>query len=235
METQIPVQEQLPQIRRITRLDDVRRVIPPKQVPLPEKKIKPPQRSMTTPTFFIIGLLFLGVLGFELAVIYKYDKLNKRLYEISVSMKNRIATLQGRLRHADEIRDRLAASRIGWIRNYLDLDSQNKILQYKIDNYGTLSMAKSSKIDALEGWMRVLNARIEAVDAQNEVLAKELNGKNEYIRELTAKLINSIGEQELLINENLRLKGEYERLSKELAILNEQIEAQSAEVKDVNK
>lgn len=224
MDIQTPIQEQLPQIRRIAKLDDVRRVTPPREVRPPEKKIIPIQKPRAGLTFFIIGLLFFLILGFELAVIYRYDKLNKRLYQISLSLKDRIVKLQNKLHYANKTVDKLVTSRKGLIRGYLNLGADYKILQYKIGDYGTISMAKSSKINNLEGELRVLNARIQAAGAQNEVLANELRGRDEHIRELTAKLINSIGEQELMIDENLRIK-------EEIAIL----KTQSVEVKDASQ
>lgn len=231
-------QEQLPQIRRIAKLEEVQRVIPPKPALPPEKKIKPPERPKYFIRFFILGLLFFGILGFELAVIYRYDRLNKRLYQVSVSLKDRLANLQHNLQYTNKVKDRLLNSRKGLVRNYLELGGEFKILQFKMDNYKgiskNISLSKSSKINLLEGGLRVAYARIEAMKAQNEVFAKELNDKGDYIRELTTKLINSIGEQELLLNENLRLKEECERLSEEILTLRARGETLPSEGKDVN-
>lgn len=201
-----PAAEQLPQIRRIARLEDIRKVIPPR------REVRPPGKPKILFRFFVIGLLFFGILGFELAVIRRYDKLNKRLYQISVSLKDKIAMLQNKLQYAGKIRSKLIASRTGVVKGYFNLASQHKILQFKMDDYRNLSLAKSAKINIIEGDLRVAYARIEAVKVQNGVMAKGLEKKDEYIRELTSKLINSIGEQELLVNENLRLKEEIETL-----------------------
>lgn len=223
IETPVTATEQLPQIRRISRLEDVRRVVPPKPVVPPRKEIKPPQKPRLSLRFFIIGLLFFGILGVEWAIIYKYDKLNKRLLQVSTILKNRVVVLQNRLQYANKINNKIIASRSRLINNYFNLASQYKTLQFKMDDYRDISLAKLSKIDMLGGNLRVAYAQIEAVKVQNEVLARELGEKAEYIRELTAKLINSIGEQEFLVNENLQLKKEIETLKR------------YTEVKDVNQ
>lgn len=208
-------QEQLPQIRRVATLDDVRRIV------LPKKEMIPLQKSRARITSVVIGSLFFLVFGIELWFIYRYDKLNKRLYEIALSHKGRAMSLHKELKHTHKIVDKLVLSRKGLISNYLKMRSGNMILQYKIGNFKTISLAKSSMLDNLEGSLRVLNARIEAMDVQNEVLTNELKKKEEHIKELTAKLMDSIDEQEALVNENLMLK--------------KQLAQQSAEVEDVSQ
>lgn len=235
IETQTPVQEQLPQIRRIAGLDDIPRVIPPKEALPTPQKIKPTPEKRYLIRFFMIGFLFLGILGFETSIIYRYDKLNKRLYQISSSLKTRITSLQNKLQYTKKLNNKVITSRKGLVKNYLELGSQHRILQYKMDNYKGISIAKSSRINILEGDLRVAYARVEAVGVQNEVLATKLREREGYIRELTSKLINSIGEQEILVNENLRLKEDIDRLSKELVGLKESIQAKPLEDKDANK
>lgn len=219
MDIEIPVQEQQPQIRRVTRLEDIRRGAQPIPAIPPERKIKPLQKPRTYIRIFILGLLFFGILGFELAIIHRYDELNKQLYSISLKLKDKISVLQNRLQHTNKIRDKLTASRSGLIRDYFNLTSQNKILQFRMDKYrnisGRISSAKLEKIDLLAGSLRVAYAKVEAVKVQNEVLTKELMKRDEYIRGLTSKLINNIGEQELIVNENLQLKKEVEALKRQ--------------------
>lgn len=239
MDIETSTQEQLPQIRRITKLEEVQRHIPAKPTLLPPKeKIKLTREPKSLIRFIIIGLLFFGILGFELAIIYKYDRLNKRLYQVSISLKDRLTKLQHNLQYTNKIKDKLFTSRKDLVGNYLELGREFKILQFKMDNYKeisrNISLAKSSKINLLEGDLRVAYARIDATKVQNEILAKELRDKGEYIREMTTKLINSIGEQELLLNENLRLKGECERLLTEVETLKAHTETLPSEDKDVN-
>lgn len=212
MDLETQLQEQLPQIRRVARLEDIRRVIPPKpQIP-PIKEIRAPKRSRFAIRFLITAILFFGILGFQLFVIHRHAALNKQLYQISVKLKERIAVLQEKLHYTHKINNKLSDNRKRLIRNYFNLSAQSKILQFKIDNFRDISSAKSAKVDLLEGDLRITYTKAEALKVQNEVLAKELENRDTYIRELTAKLINNIGEQELLINENLRLKGEVETM-----------------------
>lgn len=240
IETQTSIQEQLPQIRRISKLDDIPRVIPPRQILPPERKIKTPKRGRYFIKYFVLIIIVLLFLESFLVLvgINRYNKLYKlheRLYQISLSLNDRITALQQKLQYANKLNDKLVASRKGLIKDYLELGSQYKILQFKMDDYRNISMAKSSKIDTLEGNLAVAYARVEAAGVQNEILAKDLKEKGEYIRELTSKLINNIGEQEILVSENLRLKEERERLAKELTGLKESIQAGPMEDKDANK
>lgn len=223
IETPTAAAEQLPQIRRIAKLEDVRRVIPQKPTPPPVKEIKLPQKPRLSLRVFIIGLLFFVVFGVELAFIYRYDMLYKRLLRVSTVLKNRTVVLQNKLQYTNRINNKLSTSRRRLISNHFNLASQYNTLQFKMDDYKGISLAKSSKIDLLEGDLRVAYAQIEAVKVQNEILAGELGEKSEYTRELTSKLINNINEQERLVNENLQLK-------KEIAALKIR-----TEVKDVNQ
>lgn len=206
IETPTAATEQLPQIRRISRLEDVRRTIPTKPTPKPVKEIKTPHKPRSSLRFFIIGLLFFAVFGVELAFIYRYDKLYKQLLGISTVLKDRTVALQNKLQYTNKINNKLITSRSRLINNYFNLISLNKTLQFKMNDYRGVSLAKSSKIALLEGSLRVTYARIEAMKLQNEMLVRELGEKSEYIRELTSKLINNINEQERLVNENLQLK-----------------------------
>lgn len=249
IETPIEIkQEQLPQVRRITRLDQIPKVIPtgtagmprtPRAIPQAVKKITPSEKSRSPLRYYLIGLIIFGIISLELAIIYRYDTLNRRLYNISVSLKDRLAVSQHAFRHADKINIKLVNSRSGLIGNYMKLGSQYRILQFRIDNYkeifGLLSLAKSSKIDALEGDLRVAYARIGAVDAQNELLSKKIAGRDESINELTSKLIKNIGEQSALVKENLRLTEEYDELSKELQVVKENTAVILLEGEDANK
>lgn len=228
-------QRRFPEIRQIKTLDNIPRIISPKPILTAEKIIKLPQKKSNFIRFVIMGLVFFGILGLELAIIYRYGKLNKRLYAISVSHKNRAATLQKKLLDTSKIRDKLIASRHALVRNYSNFVSQNKISQFKLDNYKNISKGKLSKINILKGDLRVYNARIEAAKAQNEILIDEVKKKDGYINELTLKLVNNIGGQELLVNENLYLKSEVEKLIYELSTQKVEGKTQTMEDKDANQ
>lgn len=230
-------QEQLPQVRQVTRLDEIPKVLPPRPIlPVP-KKTPIPLKPKSFLRYYLIGLIVFGIIGLELTIIYRYDTLNKRLYNISASLKNKLNILQHKYQHSNKINAKLADSRIGLISNYTKLGSQYRILQFKLDNYKEssryISLAKLSKINILKTNLRVSNAHVDAVDVKNELLSKKLLEIDGYINELTSKLITNIGEQEALVNENLRLKKESERLSNELQVLKGNIKAATSEEKNV--
>lgn len=234
-------QEPLPEIRRITRLDDIPKIIQPRTI-LPQlKKEIPSKKPVWLYRYLVIGLLIVSIIGFGLAIvaINRNDKLTKRLYKISVSLKNELTAVQYKLQHTIKLRDKLVSSRKGLVRNYLWLGPQYRILSFKMADYKEMhkkiSLGRLYKINLLEGDLRVAYAKIEAVKVQNELLTEKLNERDIYIKELTSKFITNISEQELLVNENLRLKGESERLSKETMDLKESQKMSSAEAKNVNE
>lgn len=202
-------QEQLPQIRRIAKLDDIRRVIPAKPIIPLEKRIIHPKQSINYSLFILIGI-FLAVFAFELAVIYRFDKLNKRYYRIALSHKNTAIDLKSRLEHADRLKNALADNRQLLVKVHLMLASKYKILQFNIDknksDYENMLSQNKNTISLLEGDLRVASAKAEAVVVQNELLTQEINRKNEYLKELTDRLLYNIEQQKILVNENLKLK-----------------------------
>lgn len=235
LETKKINQSRSPEIRQLSTLDNIPRIVSPKPILTAEKVIKPPQEKSNIIKFFIIGLLVFGILGLELAIIFRYDKLNKRLYKISMSHKNRAAVLQKKLMGFNRIRDTLIASRRGLFKSYTSVASQNKILQFKLNNYKNISEEKLSKIDILKGDLRVYDARVGAVNAQNELLKNEVKKKDEYISELTAKLVGNIKEQETLLIENILLNTEIEKLTYELKTPRTARKTRFVEDRDANK
>lgn len=238
MDTQTPqstVQEQPPQIRRISRLDELRRVVPPKPAAEPAKKIITPKKRIGLIIFLTAGIIFLAIFGFELTVIYKYDKLNKRLYQISSSLKKDKIALLRKLSRANQIKVLLRDNQRILQTGFLSLASRHKVLQFKMEKdkayYESILLSDSAKIRMLEGDMSVLDARITASNAQNEVLAEELKKRNEYIKELTNKNISGIERQKLLVQENLTLKKRCAILIRRLVAM----QPQKAEGKDVNQ
>lgn len=225
MATETPIytmQTQIPQVRRVSKLDDVKRVLSSKKNITAELKVSPEKKHRHLIVYLIIGIVFFGVFAFELAVIYKYDKLNKRLYQISVSLKNKVSSVQNKLQYANKQKEILGANKRAMSENYQILSSNHKLLKLNLvdvkNNYENLLAQKSGTISLLEGDMRVINAQSEAVKAQNELLSKELTDKNIYIEELTGKLVTNITQQENLLNENLKLKGECDRITQQVLI-----------------
>jgi hypothetical protein len=219
MDTETPIytaQPQLPQVRRVSKLDDIKRVIPPKRDALPTIKIPHEKRRSSLVVFSIVGVLFLGIFGFELAIIYKYDKLNKKLYDISANWKDRAKILQDRVEYLSRNKEILGKSRKILQDNYLLLNLKNRSLQSKMtvekNNYENLLAKKMDFIGKLEGDIRVANAQVEAKKAQNDLLSSQLIEKNNYIEKLTAKLVNAINEQAALLNENIKIKARCDQL-----------------------
>ena len=192
-------QEQVPPVKPAVTLDNVPRVRAPGTVVLGPDAEKPFRRGRGIFKYFLIGLVFLLVAGNEGVVIYKYSKAN-------TALRANVNGLQAELIRVTAIKDKSLAANKELKTGNLELNSRNSSLLAKIDDYQTISMVKDSRIRVLEGDGRVAAARVEAGKAQNMVLTNELKDYGEYIRELTAKLVNSLGEQEILVNENLRLE-----------------------------
>lgn len=238
VETRDIKQDQLPQIRRISKLDDLRQVLPPKTTFSLEKKPTIPPKHRNLIPLAAAGVIFAAIFSFELGVIYKYDKLNKRLYQISVSHKNEAAGLQKTLQYVSKSKEILGSNRRLLLKNYTALSSRQKILQFNMQkdriNYEGMLQAKINIVNTLEGDLRVASARIESVNAQNELLQIEVNSKNEYVKQLTEKLVHNIDQQKILVNENLRLKQNLDQLSQGRTALNIADENQITEKADVN-
>jgi cell division protein FtsB len=241
MDTETPIatpQTQLPQVRRVSKLDDVKRVVPQQKIALPRVTNTPEQKKSHLVFYLIMGAVFLGVFGFELAVIYKYDKLNKKLYQISVSLKSQVANLQDKLQYVNKQKKILGINRKAVIEDYMILSSSYKNFKASAlkekTNYENDLSKKTGSISSLEGDLRVANAQAEAVRAQNELLSNELNDKMAYIEKLTTKLVSNINEQAALLKENLDLKARYDQLMQALAA-QPVVEAKTGENSNGNK
>jgi len=241
-DTQI-AQKNLPKVRRISTLGQIRQFPPPTTPPGKPKtqqvKKKIPRRII------LIGLVFFSVLGIELAIIYKYNNLNKRLYKIAELWKikatdrgNKLTQAKAQLKQADiqlkyaDIAKRhIAKDRNMLLKAYRKRNGQiNRlalkfaVLQYKEKNYRLLLKAKNAllgifktNLETLQGNTRVTKARIKALKTQRDILAAQDRKKAKRIRELTTQLLNNIGEQELLVNKNIKLKAEYTAIKKTIA------------------
>jgi len=225
MDTEAPIittQTQLPQVRRVSRLDDIKRVVPPQKTALPQVTTVQENKKNHIIFYLIIGAIFFGIFGFELAVIYKYDKLNKKLYQISLSLKNQLNTLQNKLQYANQQKKTLSENRKAVIADYMVLRENYKNFKgaslAEKANYENDLSSKTSSINILEGELRVANAQVEAVRAQNDLLSSELNDKIAYVEKLTTKLVSNINEQAALLKENLDLKAKYDQLLQGLSI-----------------
>lgn len=219
------VQEQLPQIRRVITLDEIKRIEPPKILPQPLKK-EPIKRKPDLPKLsvkiFLIGLIFFAVLGVELAIIYRYDKLNKRLYQISISLKDRLMQINRELKQVNRVKTKITKNRNNLLQAYRQRGFLYDRLQFKENDYKRLLISKASWSGVVQGDLRVAIAQIEALKVQRELLASQVREKDERIRQLTTQLLNNIGEQELLINENLKLRKERDQLTVELTAIRDE-------------
>lgn len=209
------VQYELPQIRRIRTLHEVKRIEPSRVLPPPIKE--KPRLPKVSIKLILIGLVFFSILGLELAIIYRYDKLNKRLYQISVSLKDRLTQTTRELTQSDRVKSHIAKSRNNLLHAYHNQNSLYSKLQFKQNNYKTILAAKTSLLGVIQGDLRVAVAHVEALKTQQEVLVTQIKEKSERISQLTAQLLDNIGEQELLVNKNLKLRKDYDRLTRELA------------------
>lgn len=210
------VQEQLPQIKRITTLDEVKRIKPSRLLPPPAKK--GPGIPKVSIKLFLIGLLFFSIVGLGLAIftIYRYHKENKRLYQTSVTLKNEFLQTRRELKKTNEVKNHIVKSRNSLLQAYRERSSLYDKLQLKENSYKTLLTAKASWIGTLQGNLRVATAQIEALKVQRDLLASRAEEMGEQIYQLTTQLLNNIDEQELLVNENLKLREEREWLAREL-------------------
>ena len=192
-------QKQPPQVKPTVTLDGIPRVRAPKKLTLTPDKEKTHRRRNAIIKYVLIGLVFLLAAGYEGMIIYKYHKLNTALRE-------NVGRVQSELTRVTAVKDEALQTNEKLTAVNLELNNRNNSLSAEIDDYRAISAAKDSRIGALEGDLRVAQARVEAGMAQNMILTNEAEDYGAYIRELTSQLVNSLGEQEMLVNENLRLE-----------------------------
>lgn len=211
------LQEQQPKIRRITTLDEVKRLEPSKAPPPPVKK--EPGIPGVLIRLLLIGLVVFSIVGMGLVIIYRYDKLiifrydelNKRLHKRSVFLKDKLMRTNRELEQVGRVKDHMTKNRNSLLQAYREHNSQLNRLQSKENSYKSLLKAKASWLGMLNGDLRVATAQIEALKVQRELLMEQIKERDKRIRELRTQLLNNIGEQELLVNEVIKLREEMER------------------------
>lgn len=208
------IQEKLPQVKGITTLDEIK-VIEPAEILQPKPKEIPIQRKVSV-KLLLAGLLFFSILSVELAIIYRYDRLNKRLYQISVSLKDKLVQTRNELRQSNRVKTQVLKNRDSLLAAYRERDLSYNKLQLKEEGYKKILTAKTSWLEIFQGELRVLTAQVEALKVQQEILSGQVKQRDADINQLTVRLINNIGEQELLVNKNLKLQEERDELAKEL-------------------
>lgn len=231
-----------PEIRCVSDLKDIRKVIPakpPVSIIAPQKKqsIAKGQRSIIVPVVIGVFFLFLiGIISYQLSAMQRRNKLNYELYQLALSHKNKAEILDSKLQYANKIKNILRYNQKTLRKSFSFLSSKYNALQSKMEKdrigYENLLAEKTSIINGLQNDMRLVSAREEAVRAQNEVLSKTMEEKDSYVRELTDKLVYNITQQELLISENLRFKKQFGELPQEEP-LSEPVGA--VETENVNK
>lgn len=231
METSFTAQDQLPSVRRVNDLNKIPKILPARSLLKDQQQFSYPVQKKNHLGVILICIFFL-VLVFELTIIYRYDKLNKQYYLSYIAQKEKLTDTQKKLLSVTDLKNQTDKENADLTEKYAvldskysDLDATNKMLNSDYDllkrilnnykyNYNIISSDKLSKIYKLSGDVRVLNARIEAVNIQNEVLNKEVKLRDDYIKELTNKLVDNINEQGRLVEENVMLKRENRELSR---------------------
>lgn len=197
-----------PRVKTVSTLRDLKPTELKKTVPLSIKKESVLKKSPYR--FILLGLVFLSVAGMILSIITisRYDKLNKRLYQVSLLNKNKYLEAQGRLDQSDKITSKITENRNKLLNAYRMSNLDNTKFQVKENGYKSLLASKSLSLNTTKGDFRIASAQLEALKVQQELLVNQLKEKNEQVHQLTVWLLNHITEQEQLAKDNIKLSKE---------------------------
>lgn len=226
-----PVRE-LPRVRRFTTLPEVQSA----QIDLPVLAKKPKEKKTRIISFglILIGIMLFSALGLALFTINRLDQSNKeyealykRVYQISLSQKQRIARLEDEMMMLTRIKDRLALSRRQVINGYRRLavryqeqKNQYLALKNKEKGYQRLLAAKTVQAGVIQGSLNLASTQVEALAVQQKILRAQINEQTARVRELTSKLLANINKRKLLLRENLVLRQQLEQKNQQVVKTN---------------
>lgn len=213
LKTQVPEIKSPPRIRKLSSLYDINTPA----VVIKKEEPRGTALRLVNRGFIFVTILLFSALGLSLFTINRLDRTNKeynsvidRIYPVVLSQKKELVKNKQQIDELQKINGRISYSRMQLLKGYKTMaarnnDSEHKYLeiQGKQKAYRKVLKSKLKMTGILKAEIALANTKIDSLQIQKDMLATQSEKNSELIQTLTAKLRDSVKQQQLLIQKNI--------------------------------